>query len=447
MHIGIFGHYGNQNLGDEAIIEAAIDSVRRHFGEPDISCFSIRPEDTAERHGVPAYPIIQRDEPSGGTREDEQDSDGRSEAPTAPAPSRPPGGPPSGPLGDLVRAIKGFRLVRLPYRALSGCLGLARALRSEIPFLLASYRRLKGVDLLIVAGSNQFLDNFGGVMGFPATLLKWSILCKLARTKLAFVSVGAGPINSSLSKFLIRLSLRFADYLSYRDVASRELIEGSSRKFGGKVYPDLASNLRFTVAETAPRDPGKPTVGINPMPMYDSRYWCEADDRRYRAYVEKLARFAVLLRDRDFPVFFFGTQKKDYDAVDDVLKHLPREDAAPANGTLVRDATSVQDLMRIISSSDIVVATRFHGTVLSLVADVPVFGICYYRKAADLLREMDQGEYFVMLDDFDVEEAFGKFLSLAANLEQEKWKIHETSAKYHELVEQQYEHLASMFSQ
>ena len=439
MHIGIFGHYGNQNLGDEAIIEAAIDSVTRHFDRPEISCFSIRPEDTTERHGVPAYPIIFREgAPGSPGEEEEQVGDGGIEASTEPAAARPKQG--------LVRTLKGFWLIRLPYRALSGCLGLARTLRSEIPFLRDSYRHLKGIDLLIVAGSNQFLDNFGGVMGFPATLLKWSILCKLARTKLAFVSVGAGPINSSVSKLLIRGALLFADYLSYRDVASRDLIEGSSRKFGGKVYPDLASNLRFTAAERAPHGDGKPVVGINPMPMYDSRYWCEADDGRYQAYVEKLARFAALLRDQGFPVFFFGTQRKDYDAVDDVLKHLPQEAAVPANGALVRDASSVQDLMKIISSSDIVVATRFHGTVLSLVADVPVFGICYYRKAADLLREMDQGGYFVMLDDFDVEDAFGKFLSLATNLEQEKRKIHETSAKYHELVEQQYAQLASKFS-
>ena len=442
MHIGIFGHYGNQNLGDEAIIEAAIDSVTRHFDRPEISCFSIRPEDTAERHGVPAYPIIYREGASGSPGEEEEEKEPAEEG-AVEAPPEPEAAPPR---QGLVRTIKGFWLVRLPYRAMSGCLGLARALRTEIPFLLDSYRRLKGIDLLIVAGSNQFLDNFGGVMGFPATLLKWSILCKLARTKLAFVSVGAGPINSSASKLLIRLSLRFADYLSYRDEASRDLIEGSSRRFRGKVFPDLASNLRFAAAEKAPHAPEKPIVGINPMPMYDSRYWCEADDGRYQAYVEKLARFAVLLRDQGFPIFFFGTQRKDYDAIDDVLEQLPREGAAPANGALVRDASSVQDLMKIISGSDIVVATRFHGTVLSLVADVPVFGICYYRKAADLLREMDQDGYFVMLDDFDVEEALGKFLSLAANLEQEKRKIHETSARYHKLVEQQYEDLASLFS-
>jgi hypothetical protein len=44
----------------------------------------------------------------------------------------------------------------------------------ECKFLWVSYRRLKGFRLLLIAGSNQFLDNFGGDWGFPYTLLKWS---------------------------------------------------------------------------------------------------------------------------------------------------------------------------------------------------------------------------------------------------------------------------------
>ena len=50
--------------------------------------------------------------------------------------------------------------------------------------------------------------------------------------KIAFVSVGAGPISSSLSKLLFRWSLSLASYRSFRDEGSRKLIEslGVSRK-------------------------------------------------------------------------------------------------------------------------------------------------------------------------------------------------------------------------
>ena len=53
MKVGIFGHYGNANLGDEAITRAAIQSVRRHIPGAEIACFSINPADSEarQRHG------------------------------------------------------------------------------------------------------------------------------------------------------------------------------------------------------------------------------------------------------------------------------------------------------------------------------------------------------------------------------------------------------------
>ncbi len=436
MNIGIFGHYGNQNLGDEAIIEATIASVIRHFDNPQITCFSVVPEDTAERYGVPAFPVVRRGDDAAIQRGDDKEQ--------VVAVKQPPSA--TAPSSRGLRALKHNWLFRVPYRVLSRCLALFREVRADLPFMKTCYRRLKTIDLLIVTGSNQFLDNFGGVTGFPLTLLKWTILCKLSGTKIGFVSVGAGPIYSLVSKFLIRTTVYFADYLSFRDEASRQLIEGNVRSPKGRVFPDLASNLTYKAAEKAQTNPAKPRVGINPMPMYDSRYWHETDDRKYRSYVEKLAELSTRLMNEGYPIFFFGTQPKDYNVIGDILPLLPTKASDPQGTELVQAATSVQDLMTVISGANIVVATRFHGTVLSLVAGVPVLGICYYRKAADLLREMGQEKYFVMLDDFDVEEAYEKFKLLERNLDLESSTIEQASIKYRDLLEQQYMHLASIFS-
>ena len=55
--IGVFGHYGNENLGDEAIIEASIHNIRQRLPDARIICFSLRPLDTKARYGLQAYPI------------------------------------------------------------------------------------------------------------------------------------------------------------------------------------------------------------------------------------------------------------------------------------------------------------------------------------------------------------------------------------------------------
>ncbi len=66
--IGVFGHYGNQNLGDEAITTAVIQHVIRHWPAARIRGFSVNPADTSERYQVPAFPIRRPVHVSGGNK-------------------------------------------------------------------------------------------------------------------------------------------------------------------------------------------------------------------------------------------------------------------------------------------------------------------------------------------------------------------------------------------
>lgn len=60
LRIGIFGHYGNRNLGDESIIEAVIANLRERLPEAELVCLSIDPADSRERHQLEAFPIRYR---------------------------------------------------------------------------------------------------------------------------------------------------------------------------------------------------------------------------------------------------------------------------------------------------------------------------------------------------------------------------------------------------
>ena len=57
MRIGVFGHVGNQNLGDEALIAAVLQNVRRRYPEAELCGFTAHPQDTEQRHRIPAFPI------------------------------------------------------------------------------------------------------------------------------------------------------------------------------------------------------------------------------------------------------------------------------------------------------------------------------------------------------------------------------------------------------
>ena len=55
--IGILGHVGNGNLGDEAIIDALIRGIREVVPGVEFAAFTIRPGDTEARHGIPSFPL------------------------------------------------------------------------------------------------------------------------------------------------------------------------------------------------------------------------------------------------------------------------------------------------------------------------------------------------------------------------------------------------------
>ena len=55
--VGVFGHVGNRNLGDEAIIAAVIENIKERLPNANIYGFTLKPIDTTERHGIKAFPI------------------------------------------------------------------------------------------------------------------------------------------------------------------------------------------------------------------------------------------------------------------------------------------------------------------------------------------------------------------------------------------------------
>lgn len=424
--VGVFGHYGHCNLGDEAITEAVIQNLRSRWHDVSVVGFSLNPDDTARRYGIPAYPIRRLD--------------GAAQASYGAGREPPSNGIPvvnRSPLEAMRDFLKQFALLRALVHAARFVLRLPRDQWSELRFLRDSYRVATGVDCVFIAGSNQFLDSWGGIWGFPYTILKWTVLARLAGARVVFLSVGAGPIDSLWSRIMVRAALSLSDYASFRDHGSRKLIDWFGSGGRWHVCPDLAQSLQFEHRATNNQS-SRPVVGINPMPVYDRRYWNVPDDARYSDYVGQLARFASRLMRERYPMFFFPTQSSDEVVIDDVISRLD-EDVVTAGGVPVRRIKTVVEVMQVVQSADLVVATRFHGTILALHACRPVLGICYYRKTREVLGDMGQGAYAVDLDKIEDAEFWRVFEALAANRNEEAQVIERKGEEAQALLAEQYD--------
>lgn len=418
--VGVFGHYGNSNYGDEAIIAAVIENTRNLLPHSEIACFSINPEDSKQKHGLPAYPI-RRGKMKKNTVTQAKVKTSQKE----------PASPKQ--VGRLKSVLKRLPLLWPTLLLVKEALKHIKNSPAELLFLARAYSNLKTFDLLIVSGSNQFLDNFGGAGGFPYTLLKWTVLCKLAGVKIAYAGVGAGPLDGWRSKLYIHLALLMADYLSYRDGGSKALVEKTIFPINGNLSPDLAHSLSHHPVKSAFGNPL--TVGINPMPVYDQRYWYAPDAGKYEAYVRKMTTFVSWLLDKGKNVFLFNTMIKDLNVIEDILNRLQ---PTQRKQVAVKQVDSVKELMSTIDSADITVATRFHGFILSMLAEKPLLGICYYRKSREIMEEMEQGQYAYEIESFRAEELIAGFSALEQELDSVKQTIQQKNAAYHTALQEQY---------
>jgi len=301
-------------------------------------------------------------------------------------------------------------------------------------------RYVSGLDTLIVTGSGVLSDHSGGVSNFPYTLFKWSILSKATRTKLAFVSVGAGPLNSAISRLLVKVSLWLADYRSFRDQSSKQLIERIGVRGDNPIYPDLANGLEIPLLRTA-NDHSRPVVGVNLFPHYDNRYWAASDLTVYQRYINTMADFVSWLIQNKYIVAFFPTQfRADPPVIEDLKNALAQSGNSPPGDQLIEmPVRSVEELLKLLSLTDLVVATRFHGIVLSFLMNKPVVALSNHHKMVDLMLDMGQADYLLNIDTFTSEMLIDRFKFLEINCGTAKRQIAQKIEVYRRDLEQQYD--------
>ena len=431
--IAVLGNYGNRNLGDEATLVAVIQHVGRRFPQARICGLSLDLPDTHGRHGIEVFP---------SSRWAIRDG-----SPVMP-PTRASHTFSQSAWAAARQTIKGkvkvFRPLYTFLRTMHAVFQSAKGCCGELVFLIRCFTFLRSIDLLIVAGGGQLDDQWGGPINFPYTIFKWSVLARLTRTRLAFLSVGAGRLDSPVSRILVKRALSMAGYRSLRDERSWKLLRTMGIAAESHVFPDLVYGL-----ETDPRlhqsieQNRCASVGINPFPHYDYRYYPQSDNMAYRIYVSRIASFAAWLMQRRYRVFFFPTQlRADTRVIQDIRRIL--EDS----GTMIpqKDAfdcpiNTIEDLLARISQADIVVSGRFHGILLSFLLNIPVLGISNQSKMDDLMLEMGQGEYLLSADNCPAEEMIRVFTSLEANMKPAKEQIKRRNVEYRQLLEAQFDHL------
>ncbi|MBT3153876.1 polysaccharide pyruvyl transferase family protein [Streptomyces sp. CHD11] len=354
VRVGLFGLLGSGNLGNDGSLEAVLGYLRRAHPEAVVDALCGGPETVTARYGIPATRLHWY----------------RGEYRTA---SRAAAIAGKG-LGKLVDAVRTAAWVRRHDVVIVPGMGVLEATLPLRPW------------------------------GFPYSLFLLCASGRLLRTEVALVGVGAAPIASRPTRFLVRWSARLAAHRSYRDTLSRDAMRAMGVDTArDEVHPDLAFALPAPPAGEG-RRPGPVCVGVMDFHGGD-------DDRDrageiHRRYLDGTIRFVRALVGDGRPVRLLTGDACDTAVVEAVLH------AVDSPLLTAAEATSLAGLMRETAAADAVVATRYHNLVCALRTGTPTLALSYAAKSDALMAGMGLAAYRHPAREIDADRLLEQFREL-----------------------------------
>jgi polysaccharide pyruvyl transferase WcaK-like protein len=394
--VSFFGHFGSGNLGNESTLVAILSRLRAVAPDSEFRCICLQPDVVVARYGIEGVLITTR----------------------------------------VARIWD--REVPLAKRIPTAFIGVA----AELLQYIRAFRELKGTDMVIVPGTGLLTDAYVLSSWGPYSLFKWVLMAKLRGCRVLLVSVGAGPIYGTVGRVLVKATLSMFDYRSYRDDASRDYLRRIGvRAAHDPLYPDLVFGLPEDLwsGNRNQSQHRRQVVGLGLM-EYAGRYSAaDPSSETYTAYLESLAAFARWLLDHDYDIrLLLGDA--DTIAIEEFRSVLgTRLGHCEENRIIAEPIESVHDLLAELDATDVVVATRFHNVLLSMLLDKPVIAISHHHKCSSLMREMQLSEYCHEIDHMDASGLIGQFVKLEENREAVKRTIREGVDEARTALDEQYD--------
>jgi polysaccharide pyruvyl transferase WcaK-like protein len=397
--IAFYGHFNATNFGNEATLHSILQNLRRVSPGVRFICISPDPSPTVETDDLSFVSIS----PSFVW-------------------SRSPRNP-------LLRAL---------YKA---CI----ATPSEAYRWIKGFAEIRRADALIVAGGGLVTDAFGlrGSGAGPYYLFKWALIAKLCRRKLLFVSVGAGPFYTVLGWALAKSALALADFRSYRDGSTRELLTRIGfRADNDRIYPDLAFSLcePVTTPVAAAKQGRRPVVGVGLMTDSGRYGSASLSAGTYQAYRETLAKFVEWLLTQGYDVkLFVGDLLDDANIIQEFRQRLASKVAPEDMDRIVEGPVrSFPDLLEQIATTDFVVVTRFHNLVFALLCCKPVISLSFHDKCDALMSAADLTRYCLPLTELKLQVLIERFSDLVRNRETLKSEMAGLVQDFRKALDDQY---------
>lgn len=404
--ITLLDQYSGSNLGDSAILDAAISQFRLRLSNVELTGISLNNDNMQERHGIPGLAVCRTDLPVYYMSENQPTEVSRTAEIVG-------NGDLTSSLGLIGRVKQHIKKVMPGGWALLKQSGfVVRSIPRELTHFAKAWSHLRSQDLLLVCGGGQLDDEWGGAWGHPYALFKWSLAARLANTPTAIVSVGVCRIKHRASRTLLGATLSLATYRSFREQQGREIAEGLCQAVADDpIEPDLAFAMPKILIPTAGigvrnRAQDKKIIAISPIAFARPNCWPTESAAIYTRYVAVMASLLTELFERDyFLLFVWSSMGDDQMALTDIKRALgKREMTSLENRSATAQIRNWPDFVSAMLDADVLVASRLHSVILSYLAHKPAIAISFDPKVDWLMKYFNQEDCLLHIERFTCRE-------------------------------------------
>lgn len=346
--IALFGPYASRNLGDMATQLATIQNLRRRIPGAQFIGVTPEPADTLRALGIAAFPM-------------------------------------SG-LGDIAGDVNDG--------SLSCDSGWHNHAGSRLSAVHRVSRFARTLDMLIVSGGGQLDDFWGGPWAHPWSMFMWTALSRRHGVPVADLAIGLDQLGAPLSRFFALQALRLARVRLFRDPGSRTAMIDLGLDAPSSVCPDLVFAMDVDPTDSRP-ERGRFVV-LSPI---SRKTWSHSETMTHDDYLDGLAAIGQELAAQGIAIRIVYSQTVMDVADSHRLASLLSERGC--HEVTVYDSPQVADFLRNVRGAELVVASRLHGVILSLVAGCPVVAIAHLDKVSAVMRSFDLEKFCMPLRSLD----------------------------------------------
>lgn len=347
--VALFGPYVSRNLGDTATQMSVMQNL--HHRCPDVQFLGVNPypDDTLRSLGIPSFPLTGF-------------------------------GASAGDLGGE------FHTSAHPDRGRAVSL---RAIRKITGFV-------RSLDLLVISGGGQIDDFWGGPWAHPWSMLLWTAIARWQGVPVAYLAIGLDKLDATLSRRFCVWALRLASARSFRDPQTYHAMLLFGLDKPATVCPDVVFALGFSAARVAMST--QPFVVLSPISL---KTWSSAETNTHDRYLCALIEAGLHMARQGFAIRIVCSQTV-MDTAD--AKHLARcLTEGGVTAVTLCDAPVVEDFMRHVSGAEVVVASRLHAVILSLLTGTPVVALAHLGKVGAAMRAVALDDFCLSLQDFQTD--------------------------------------------